>query len=276
MWLYAQTLATVGRFVELASRREQYTADKFLSLFGELVKRDLRKKYRRSVLGYFWSLLNPLMMMAVMMVVFSYMFRFEIENYPLYLICGQTMFNFFNESTNMSLYSIIDNGTLLKKIYVPKYVFPISRVLSCFVTMSFSLLAILIVMVFTRVRFHLTVLLFWVPMVYLLVFCCGMGLLVSSLAVRFRDVIHLYSVLTMIWMYATPVFYPIEAVPPQVARLISLNPMYVFITLFRQLLLYGRMPSAGLWLAGAGMAVAVFAFGALVFRRLQKTFIYYI
>jgi ABC-2 type transport system permease protein len=125
----------------LASRREQYTADKFISLFGELVKRDLRKKYRRSVLGYFWSLLNPLMTMAVMMVVFSYMFRFEIENYPLYLICGQTMFNFFNESTNMSLYSIIDNGILLKKIYVPKYVFPISRVLSCFVTMSMPVTA---------------------------------------------------------------------------------------------------------------------------------------
>jgi ABC-2 type transport system permease protein len=262
--------------VKLASRREQYTADKFISLFGELVKRDLRKKYRRSVLGYFWSLLNPLMMMAVMMVVFSYMFRFEIENYPLYLICGQTMFNFFNESTNMSLYSIIDNGTLLKKIYVPKYVFPISRVLSCFVTMSFSLVAILIVMVVTRVQFHLTVLLFWAPMAYLLVFCSGMGLLVSSLAVRFRDVIHLYSVLTMLWMYATPVFYPIEAVPPQVAALIRLNPMYVFITLFRELLLYGRMPGVGMWLSGAGMAALVFALGAWVFSRLQKTFIYYI
>ena len=260
----------------MASRREQYTADKFISLFGELVKRDLRKKYRRSVLGYFWSLLNPLMMMAVMMVVFSYMFRFEIENYPLYLICGQTMFNFFNESTNMSLYSIIDNGTLLKKIYVPKYVFPISRVLSCFVTMSFSLVAILIVMVFTRVQFHLTVLLFWAPMLYLLVFCCGMGLLVSSLAVRFRDVIHLYSVLTMLWMYATPVFYPIEAVPPQVAALIRMNPMYVFITLFRELLLYGRVPGVGMWLSGAAMAALVFGLGAWVFSRLQKTFIYYI
>ena len=103
-----------------------------------------------------------------------------------------------------------------------------------------------------------------------------MGLLVSSLAVRFRDVIHLYSVLTMIWMYATPVFYPIEAVPPQVARLIRLNPMYVFITLFRELLLYGRMPGINLWLSGAAMAALVFGFGAWVFSRLQKTFIYYI
>ena len=265
-----------GRVSPLASRRQQYTADNFITLFGELVKRDLRKKYRRSVLGYFWSLLNPLMMMTVMMIVFSYMFRFEIENYPLYLICGQTMFNFFNESTTQSLYSIIDNGTLLKKIYVPKYVFPISRVLSCFVSMSFSMLAILIVMVFTRVPFHFTILLFWVPMLYLLVFSSGMSLLLSSLAVRFRDVMHLYGVMVMVWMYATPVFYPIEAVPEQVARFIRLNPLYVFITIFRQLLLFGTMPPAGLWLAGAGMALLMFALGALVFRKAQKSFIYYI
>lgn len=265
-----------GRVSPLASRRQQYTADNFITLFGELVKRDLRKKYRRSVLGYFWSLLNPLMMMTVMMIVFSYMFRFEIENYPLYLICGQTMFNFFNESTTQSLYSIIDNGTLLKKIYVPKYVFPISRVLSCFVSMSFSMLAILIVMVFTRVPFHFTILLFWVPMLYLLVFSSGMSLLLSSLAVRFRDVMHLYGVMVMVWMYATPVFYPIEAVPVQVARFIRLNPLYVFITIFRQLLLFGTMPPAGLWLAGAGMALLMFALGALVFRKAQKSFIYYI
>ena len=260
----------------MAAKRGQYTADKFVSLFGELVKRDLRLKYRRSFLGYFWSLLNPLMTMTVMMIVFSYMFRFEIENYPLYLICGQTMFNFFNESTNMSMHAIIGNGALLKKIYVPKYVFPIARVLSCFATMSFSLVAILIVMVFTRVRFHFTILLFWVPMLYLLLFCCGVGLVLSALAVRFRDVIHLYGVLTMLWMYATPVFYPIESVPPQVAQFIRLNPLYVFITLFRELLLYGRVPGAGLWLAGAGMALLAFGLGALVFNRLQKSFIYYI
>lgn len=260
----------------MTSMKDQYSTDKFLSLVGELVKRDLRRKYRRSFLGYLWSLLNPLMMMAIMVVVFSYMFRFAIDNYALYLICGQTMFNFFNESTNMSMFSIIDNGILLKKIYVPKYVFPISRVISCFVTMSFSLVAIVIVMLVTRVRLHITVLLFWVPLIYLLVFCCGMGMILSSLAVKFRDVTHLYSVLTMAWMYATPIFYPIEAVPEAVARIIRLNPMYVFINLFRQLVLYGTVPSARSWLAGAGMAVLMFCAGALVFRKMQNQFIYYI
>ena len=260
----------------MASRREQYTADKFISLFGELVKRDLRKKYRRSVLGYFWSLLNPLMMMAVMMVVFSYMFRFEIENYPLYLICGQTMFNFFNEATNKAMYAVIDNGMLIKKIYIPKYIFPISRVLSCFVTTSFSLMAIVIVMLVTRVRFHVSILIFWIPLIYLLVFSCGVGMILSALSVKFRDVTHLYGVLMMVLMYATPIFYPIEALPENVARFIRLNPLYIILNLFRELMLYGRIPPAGSWLLGAAMSVAMFLVGALVFDRLRKDFIYYI
>ena len=260
----------------LTSMKDQYKSEKFLSLIGELVKRDLRRKYRRSFLGYLWSLLNPLMMMSIMVVVFSYMFRFAIDNYALYLICGQTMFNFFNEATNMSMFSIIDNGVLLKKIYVPKYVFPISRVISCFVTMSFSLVAIVIVMLVTHVQLHVTVLLFWAPLVFLLVFSCGMGMILSSLSVKFRDVTHLYSVLTMAWMYATPIFYPIEAVPETVARFIRLNPLYVFINLFRQLVLYGNVPPASSWLMGGGMAAVMFVIGVLVFRRLQKDFIYFI
>lgn len=260
----------------MSSMKDQYKSEKFLSLIGELVKRDLRRKYRRSFLGYLWSLLNPLMMMSIMVVVFSYMFRFAIDNYALYLICGQTMFNFFNEATNMSMFSIIDNGVLLKKIYVPKYVFPISRVISCFVTMSFSLVAIVIVMLATHVQLHVTVLLFWAPLVFLLVFSCGMGMILSSLSVKFRDVTHLYSVLTMAWMYATPIFYPIEAVPETVARFIRLNPLYVFINLFRQLVLYGNVPPASSWLMGGGMAAVMFVIGVLVFRRLQKDFIYFI
>lgn len=258
------------------SKKDRQFIDKYIPLIGELVKRDLRLKYRRSVLGYLWSLLNPLLMMLVMVVVFSYMFRFDIDNYALYLICGQTMFNFFNEATNKSMFAIIDNGALIKKIYVPKYIFPISRVLSCFVTMSFSLLAIVIVMLATHVRFHLTMLIFWIPLLYLLVFSCGVGMILSALSVKFRDVTHLYGVLTMAWMYATPIFYPISAVPKSVAFIIRLNPLYIFIDLFRELVLYGSVPGIGMWLAGAWMAVTMFGVGALIFRGKQDDFIYYI
>ena len=261
---------------DLSLNIERKRADNYISLTGELVKRDLRLKYRRSILGYLWSLLNPLMMMTVMVVVFSYMFRFDIENYALYLICGQTMFNFFNEATNKAMYAVIDNGMLIKKIYVPKYIFPISRVISCFVTTSFSLVAIVIVMLVTRVQFHLSILIFWIPLAYLLVFSCGVGMILSALSVKFRDVTHLYGVLTMAWMYATPIFYPIEAVPAGVAAIIRLNPLYIFIYLLRELVLYGNVPGVRTWGLGALMAAAMFAAGAFVFSRLQDDFIYYI
>lgn len=249
---------------------------RYAHLIAELVKRDLKLKYRRSFLGYFWSLLNPLMMMSVMMVVFSYMFRFDIENYPLYLICGQTIFNFFNESTNKAMFAILQNGPLIKKVYVPKCVFPLARVLSCFTTMALSLVAVLIVMVFTRVRFHFSMLLFFVPLVFLLFFASGVGMILSGLAVKFQDVTHLYSVFTMILMYATPIFYPIDALPANVARVIKLNPIYTIIYLFRELMLYGRIPSALNWLYPAAASLLMFVVGAVLFDRMRKDFIFYI
>ena len=117
---------------------------KYRPLIRELVTRDLKVKYRRSVLGYMWSILNPLLMMLLQTLVFSYMFRFDIPNFPLYLICGNTLFNFFNESTNMGMGSVLGNASLIKKVYVPKFIFPISRVVSSFVNLLFSLAAILL------------------------------------------------------------------------------------------------------------------------------------
>ena len=127
---------------------------RYKPLIYELIIRDLKVKYRRSFLGYLWSLLNPLLMMLIMTVVFSYMFRLDIPNYPMYLICGQTLWSFFNESTTMAMTSILNNGPLIKKVYIPKFIFPISRVLSSFITMSFSLVAIIIVMLATHTALH--------------------------------------------------------------------------------------------------------------------------
>ncbi len=249
---------------------------KYKPLMNELVVRDLKVKYRRSFLGYVWSLLNPLMMMAVMSYVFSYMFRFDVPNYPLYLICGQTLWNFFNESTNMAMYSVLANGSLIRKVYIPKFIFPMSRVLSSFVTMSFSLVAILIVMIVTNVKINLTILLFPVPLFFLLLFCMGIGLVLSALSVYFRDIMHLYGVLTMAWMYATPVFYPIEALPADVAKVIGLNPMYHYINFFREIVLYGTVPGIGTWLWCASTSLLAVAVGLTVFRKLQRNFILHV
>ena len=245
-------------------------------LLNELVIRDLKLKYRRSFLGYVWSLLNPLLMMAIMSLVFSYMFRFDIPNYPLYLICGQTLWTFFSESTSMAMHSVIANGSLIRKVYIPKYIFPLSRVLSSFVTMSFSLVAILIVMLVTKVPLSWELLLVPIPLAFLLIFCMGIGMILSALSVYFRDIVHLYGVLTMAWMYVTPIFYPISALPEEIAYYIQFNPMYHYITFFRELVLYGAVPELGIWISCVLSSVVAFMAGLLSFRKLQRNFILHV
>ncbi len=245
-------------------------------LIRELVTRDLKVKYRRSFLGYVWSILNPLLMMTVQTIIFSYMFRTDIPNYPLYLICGNTLFTFFNESANMGMVSILTSASLIKKVYIPKYIFPLSRVTSSFVNMSFSLVAVLLVMVFTRSPFYWTICLFWVPLVLLFLFCCGMVLVLSALTVYFRDMQYLFGIVTLAWMYATPIFYPIEQLPGFAQKLMRLNPMYHFINLFRNLVMYGNIPGPNTWIACAVSSLLMLGLGLWVFRKLQRNFILYI
>ena len=249
---------------------------KYKPLLKELVSRDLKVKYRRSFLGYVWSLLNPLLMMCVMTLVFSYMFRFDIPNFPLYLITGQTLWTFFNESTNMSMYSVLQNGALIKKVYIPKFIFPISRVLSSFVTMSFSLAAIVIVMIVTKAPFYWTILLFPVPLIFLLLFATGIGMVLSALSVYFRDITHLYGVLTLAWTYLTPIFYPVSALPEEIVPIVQGNPMSSYITFFREIVLYGTVPEPAMWFRCALISLAALVVGLAVFRKMQRNFILYI
>ena len=249
---------------------------KYRYLLQNLITRDFKLKYRRSVLGVAWSILNPLLMMLLQTLVFSYMFRYDIPNFPLYLICGNTMFNFFNESTNMGMGSVLGNASLIKKVYIPKFIFPISRVLSSFVNLLFSLAAIVLVMLITRSPFYWTILLVWVPLLLLLVFCCGMAVLLSALAVYFRDLQYLYGIVTMAWMYATPLFYPLSALPPFMIPLIKLNPLYHYINCMRCLVVYGTVPGPNTWIACIGCAAVMMAVGLAAFRKLQRNFILYL
>ena len=187
--------------------------------------------------------------------------------------CWQTC---FNESTTMAMHSVISNGALIKKVYIPKVIFPLSRVLSSFVTMSFSLLAIVVVMIFTRATIYWTILLFWIPLLLLFLFCCGMGLILSSLSVYFRDITHLYSVLLFAWMYMTPIFYDTSILPESVRGVISLNPLYNYITFFRSLVVYGQFPGGEIWGMCIGCSVVMLAVGMVIFKKLQKNFILYI
>ncbi len=251
---------------------------KYRALIDQLVIRDIKTKYRRSILGLFWTVLNPLLMMAVLSIVFSYFFsRYgNIDNFPVYLLCGQVIFNFFNESTTIAMGSIIHSGELIKKVYVPKYLFPVSKVMSSGVNLLASMIALVIVMVVTRARVTPTVLLAVFPLAYVMLFSVGASLFLSAVAVSFRDLLHLYGVMTTAWMYLTPVIYPMEILenaPRWVVFIVNLNPLTAFVKIFRCVVLEGVTAPAILHiqsLVWCGIALAV---GAFVFRKSQDKFI---
>ncbi len=251
--------------------------NRYRDLLRELVRRDIKLKYRRSFLGYLWSVLNPLLTMLVLVLVFSSFFRFDIENFPVYLLTGQTLFAFFTESTSMAISSITGSAALLKKTYVPKYIFTVSRVASSLVTFLFSLAALVLVMLVTRVALTWYILLFPLVLMQLFVFSLGIGLLLAAVSVFFRDIQHLWGVATTAWMYLTPLFYPASVWPEALAPWIkALNPMYQYVEQFRSVVLYGRLPAADVVVPGCLFAVAALVAGALVFHKKQDSFILYI
>lgn len=250
---------------------------KYKDLLRQLVIRDLKLKYRRSFLGYVWSVLNPLLIMAVMAVVFSTMFRRELENFPVYLFTGQILFNFMNQSTHQALNSINGNASLLKKTYIPKYIFTFSKITSGLVDLFFSLGALIIVMLVTRARFSWYNLLFPFVMLQLYIFCLGLGLFLAQANVFFRDIQYIYNAVTTAWMYLTPIFYPIDALSPELLWVVKhLNPMYFYVGQFRDLIYYGRMPGPVIMLAGCTTSVLMLFIGTICFLKNQNKFILYI
>lgn len=249
---------------------------KYKYLIQELVIRDIKKKYRRSVLGVVWSILNPLLMMIVTAMVFSTLFRFDIKNYPLYLLTGQVLFTFFAESTNFAMSSIIDNGGLIRKIYIPKYLFPLSRVISSCVNLLFTFPALILIIIATGQSFSVSMISFIIPLFLFFIFCLGVGLILSTMAVYFRDMFHLYGVLINLLSYATPIFYPEKIVPTQFIWLLKLNPLYYFFKAFRMSIYDGVLPSAPLLLECSIISVFAFVLGCYVFKRYQNHFILYI
>lgn len=249
----------------------------YRDLLRLLVTKDIKLKYRRSILGYVWSILNPLLIMSVMAVVFSTMFKRNIENFPVYLFCGQLLFNFMNSSTHQAIFSITHNAPLLKKTYVPKYIFTVAKVTSGMVDLCFSLGALLIVMVVTGARFSWTNLLFPMVILQLYVFCVGLGLFLSQANVFFRDIQYIYNAVTTAWMYLTPIFYPIDALPAQLQWFVKhCNPMYFYVAQFRDLIYLGAIPGWGIVTAGCLTAVVALIIGIWSFGRSQDKFILYI
>jgi lipopolysaccharide transport system permease protein len=249
---------------------------KYKDLIVELVSRDIKLKYRRSFLGYVWSVLNPLLIMLVMTIVFSAMFQRNIENYPVYLLLGRMTFEFMKTSTNNAMNSVTKNSALLKKTYIPKYIFTVAKVMSCMVDYVLTFGALIIVMIATRAPFYPTMLLTPYVIIQLVIFCLGMGFLLGALNVFFRDITYIYAAVTTAWMYLTPVFYPISVLPETIAAVLKLNPLYYYVSFFRGLVLDGIVPGVGTWAACCVFSLVSFVAGLLVFRRLQKNFILHV
>lgn len=245
-------------------------------LIRQLVGRDFKTKYKRSILGVFWSFLNPLLMMCVQYVVFSTIFKADIPNYPVYLIIGIVSFNFFSEACGMSLTSILGNASLITKVYMPKYIYPMTRVMSSVVNFGISLIPLLLVAVFTGVSFHKSALLaifFWCC---LILFSLGLGMLLSTAMVFFRDIQFLWNIFNMIWMYATPIFYPESILPETFRVFLQVNPLYHFLKSARMCILDGISPEPMVYVQCALIALAMLIVGAVVFYRSQDKFVLYL
>lgn len=258
-------------------KKRMSTLFRYRDLLLQLVQKDIKLKYRRSVLGYVWSVLNPLLIMLVMTAVFSTVFKRNIENFPVYLLTGNVLFGFMRESSNLAIRSITGNAALLKKIYVPKYIFTIATVTSGLVNLLFSFGALLVVMIFTGVNFTWYFLLLIIPVIELYFFSLGLGLFLAQAAVFFRDIQYIWSVVVTAWMYLTPIFYPLDVLPESLQQIVpKLNPMYFYIEQFRDFVMRGKMTSPSLILYGAIAAVALLLLGSWSFLRNKNRFILYI
>lgn len=249
---------------------------KYRFLIRQLVSRDFRTKYKRSVLGMFWSFLNPLLTMCIQYFVFSTIFKSDIPNYPAYLLIGIVSFNFFSEACGMALTSIIGNAGLITKVYMPKYIYPLTRVMSSVVNLAISLIPLLIVCIFTGVQFHPSVILALYFLICLIIFSLGLGLLLSASMVFFRDTQFLWGVFSMMWMYATPIFYPETILPENFKFILQINPLYHFLKSIRFCILDGLSPEPVVYAQCLAMALGMLMIGALVFRKSQDRFVLYL
>ena len=249
---------------------------KYSNLVYELVARDIKTKYRRSVLGILWSILNPLCMMIITAMIFSAIFRFHIENYVLYLLSGQLLFGFYREASSFALGSIIANASLIRKVYVPRHLFPIARVLSSAVNLLLNFPALILIMLFTGAVLSPKLVLCLIPLSLLLVFTIGIGLLLAAAAVYFRDLVHFYKVLLTAFNYATPIFYPESIVPERFHFLLDYNPLYYFLKAFRAVVCDNVMPPLPLLGTCALLAAGALLVGGVFFQRRQNQFILYI
>lgn len=239
-----------------------------------LVRRDLTARYKRSVLGIAWTMLNPLGMMIVLSVVFSQIFRMTIENYPAFVLSGLVAWTFFSQASSSAIYALVWGGDLLQRIYIPRSIFAISSIGTGLINLLLSLVPLVLVMLVIGSPLHITILLAPVAMILLALFSLGIGLLISTIGIYFFDVVEMYAIILMAWMYLTPIIYTLDLLPDSIQRVLGFNPMVYLVEIFRSLVFYGKIPSLENWLIGVACALGTFLLGWFVFTSQADEFAY--
>ena len=251
---------------------------KYSFLLKQLIGRDFKVKYKRSVLGVVWSLLYPIMTMTVMAIVFSNVFKFSTPgvNYLVYLLSGLVMFNYYSEASNLAMSSIVANFSLINKVYIPKYIFPLSKCLFTGINFLLTLIPLYAIIFITGTGINIYHLLLPYAFICLFIFTLGMGFILSAVSVFLRDMFYIYGIITTTWMYLTPIMYDINMISSKLQIFLKLNPLYHYINFARRIILYNEMPSAFTFAVCGITAIVTLIIGIVVFRKNQDKFIYYI
>lgn len=245
-------------------------------LFEELVKRDFKKKYKRTVLGMAWSILSPLMMLLVMKMVFTQFFGRNYPHYTIYLFCGNLVFSYFNESTSQGMFSLIGNASIFTKVNIPKYLFLFSKNVQTLINFGLTLGVFFFFCVLDRITFTWKFLLLLYPIACLLLFNIGVGLILSALYVFFRDIQYLWTVFTQLLMYMSAIFYMIDDYSYTVQCLFLLNPVYLFIRYFRKIVIDAIIPTAWFHLLMLADVFVVLGVGCWMYKKYNTSFLYYV
>ena len=249
---------------------------KYWFVFCELVKRDFKKKYKRTYLGMLWSVLSPLLTLLVMRLVFTQFFGRGMDHYTTYLFCGNIVFSFFSDSTGRGMGSLLSNSAIFTKVNIPKYIFVFSTEVSALINFGLTFLVFLIFCIIDGVALTPMFLLLIFPIFCLIVFNVGVSFILSALLVFFRDIQYLWGVFTQLLMYMSAIFYNVSQLSDTVQRLFLLNPIYVYIDYFRTIVLEGQLPSLLHHVLALGYALAVFGIGALIYKTKNHKFLYYV
>ena len=253
---------------------KKYTRYRFL--FEELVKRDFKKKYKRTVLGMLWSVLSPLLMLLVMRLVFTHFFGRHIEHYTTFLFCGNLVYTYFNESTSQGMMSLMGNASIFTKVNVPKYLFLFSKNVQTLINFGITLCVFFVFCIIDNITFTWKLILLVYPIVLLLLFNIGVGLILSALFVFFRDIQYLWGIFTQLLMYASAIFYTIEHYSYNVQCLFLLNPIYLFIRYFRKIVIEATIPSVWFHLLMLADVAIVLGLGCLIYKKYNTKFLYYV